>query len=86
METKKETDSGRPAASHGVWIFDHSQSFRHSAKRSSLCNSIGQSFWPRDNPRFEWLVNRGSQNGTRIYDVFDLIKLGNLDLRGEPLR
>jgi bifunctional non-homologous end joining protein LigD len=37
-------------------------------------------------PRFEWLVNRGPQNGTLIYYVFDLIKLGEIDLRGEPLR
>jgi bifunctional non-homologous end joining protein LigD len=33
-------------------------------------------------PRFEWLVNRGPQNGTLIFYVFDLMKLGNV---GEPL-
>jgi bifunctional non-homologous end joining protein LigD len=37
-------------------------------------------------PRFEWLVNRGPQRGTLIFYVFDLLKLGEVDLRGEPLR
>jgi bifunctional non-homologous end joining protein LigD len=36
-------------------------------------------------PRFEWLVNRGPQKGTLVYYVFDLLKLGDVDLRGEPL-
>src|SRR5262249_28044342 len=36
-------------------------------------------------PRFEWLVNRGPQKGTLIYYVFDLLKLGELDLRRDPL-
>ncbi len=36
-------------------------------------------------PRFEWLVNHGSQQGTLVYYVFDLLKLGDVDLRGEPL-
>jgi bifunctional non-homologous end joining protein LigD len=40
----------------------------------------------KGHPRFEWLVNRGPQKGTLIYYVFDLIKLGEVDLRGEPLR
>jgi bifunctional non-homologous end joining protein LigD len=30
-------------------------------------------------------VNRGSQKGTLIYYVFDLLKLGAVDLRSEPL-
>ena len=37
-------------------------------------------------PRFEWLVNRGRQKGTLVYYIFDLLKLGDVDLRGEPLR
>ena len=37
-------------------------------------------------PRFEWLLNRGPQKGTLVYYVFDLLKLGDVDLRGEPLR
>ena len=36
-------------------------------------------------PRFEWMVNRGSQKGTLVYYVFDLLKLGDVDLRREPL-
>jgi len=30
-------------------------------------------------------VNRGPQKGTLVYYVFDLLKLGDVDLRGEPL-
>jgi hypothetical protein len=30
--------------------------------------------------------NRGPQKGTLIYYVFDLLKLGEVNLRGEPLR
>src|SRR5262245_53547463 len=37
-------------------------------------------------PRFEWLVNRGQQKGTLVYYIFDLLKLGDVDLRSEPLR
>jgi ATP-dependent DNA ligase len=40
----------------------------------------------RGHPRFEWLVNRGPQKGTLVYYVFDLLKLGDVDLRGAPLR
>lgn len=36
-------------------------------------------------PRFEWLVNRGPQKGTIVYYVFDLLQLGDKDLRSEPL-
>jgi len=36
-------------------------------------------------PRFEWLVNRGPQKGTLVYYVFDLLRLGDADLHGEPL-
>ena len=36
-------------------------------------------------PRFEWLVNRGPQKGTLVYYVFDLLRLGDVDLRTEPL-
>ena len=36
-------------------------------------------------PRFEWLLNRGPQKGTLIFYTFDLLKLGDFDLRGEPL-
>src|SRR5262245_40974648 len=36
-------------------------------------------------PRFEWLVNRGRQQGTLIYFVFDLLRFRDVDLRGEPL-
>lgn len=36
-------------------------------------------------PRFEWLVNRGPQKGTIVYYVFDLLRLGDKDLRPEPL-
>src|SRR5262249_31400255 len=36
-------------------------------------------------PRFEWLINRGPQKGTVVYYVFDLLKLGEVDLRGWPL-
>ena len=39
----------------------------------------------KGHPRFEWLVNRGSQKGTLVYYIFDLLKLGDLDLRDEPL-
>ena len=39
----------------------------------------------RGHPRFEWLVKRGPQKGTLVYYVFDLLKLGEVDLRGEPL-
>jgi bifunctional non-homologous end joining protein LigD len=38
----------------------------------------------RGHPRFEWLVNRGPQK-TLIYYVFDLLRLGDVDLPGEPL-
>jgi bifunctional non-homologous end joining protein LigD len=37
-------------------------------------------------PRFEWLLNRGPQKGTLVYYVFDLLKLGDVELRSEPLR
>jgi bifunctional non-homologous end joining protein LigD len=36
-------------------------------------------------PRFEWLVNRGPQKGIIVYYVFDLLRLGDKDLRPEPL-
>jgi bifunctional non-homologous end joining protein LigD len=36
-------------------------------------------------PRFEWLVNRGKQKGVLVYYVFDLLCLGDKDLRSEPL-
>ncbi len=36
-------------------------------------------------PRFEWLVNRGKQKGVLVYYVFDLLRLGDRDLRSEPL-
>jgi bifunctional non-homologous end joining protein LigD len=36
-------------------------------------------------PRFEWLVNRGPQKGVLVYYIFDLLKLGDVDLRNEPL-
>jgi bifunctional non-homologous end joining protein LigD len=36
-------------------------------------------------PRFEWLLNRGRQRGKLVYSVFDLLRLGDIDLRGEPL-
>ena len=36
-------------------------------------------------PRFGWLVNRGPQKGTIVYYVFDLLRLGDKDLRSEPL-
>jgi bifunctional non-homologous end joining protein LigD len=36
-------------------------------------------------PRFEWLVNRGPQKGVMVYYVFDLLRLGDKDLRSEPL-
>jgi bifunctional non-homologous end joining protein LigD len=36
-------------------------------------------------PRFEWLVNRGPQQGKLVYYVFDLLRLGDKDLRSEPL-
>jgi ATP dependent DNA ligase domain len=39
----------------------------------------------RGHPRFEWLVNRGPQKGTLVYYVFDLLKLRDVELRGEPL-
>ena len=32
-------------------------------------------------PRFEWLVNRGKQQGTLVYYVFDLLMLDGKDLR-----
>ncbi len=35
--------------------------------------------------RFEWLVKRGKQHGTLMYFVFDLLQLGKIDLRNEPL-
>jgi bifunctional non-homologous end joining protein LigD len=35
--------------------------------------------------RFEWLVNRGLQEGTIVYYVFDLLRLGDRHLRSEPL-
>lgn len=40
----------------------------------------------KGHPRFEWLVNRGPQKGTLVYYVFDLLKLGDVELRREPLR
>jgi bifunctional non-homologous end joining protein LigD len=40
----------------------------------------------RGHPRIEWLVNRGPQKGTLVYYVFDLLKLGDVELRSEPLR
>ena len=36
-------------------------------------------------PRFEWLVNRGTQRGVLVYYVFDMLRLGDKDLRSEPL-
>jgi len=36
-------------------------------------------------PRFEWLINRGPQRGKLVYYVFDLLRLGDKDLRTEPL-
>jgi bifunctional non-homologous end joining protein LigD len=36
-------------------------------------------------PRFEWLVNRGRQRGKLVYYTFDLLRLGDKDLRSEPL-
>ncbi len=36
-------------------------------------------------PRFEWLVNRGKQQGVLVYYVFDLLRLGDKDLRSNPL-
>ena len=36
-------------------------------------------------PRFEWLVKRGKQQGVLVYYVFDLLRLGDKDLRSEPL-
>jgi bifunctional non-homologous end joining protein LigD len=36
-------------------------------------------------PRFEWLINRGRQRGKLVYYVFDLLRLGDKDLRSEPL-
>ena len=36
-------------------------------------------------PRFEWLVNRGTQQGTLVYYVFDLLALDAKDLRQQPL-
>jgi bifunctional non-homologous end joining protein LigD len=36
-------------------------------------------------PRFEWLVNRGPQKGKIVYYVFDLLRLGDKDLRSQPL-
>jgi bifunctional non-homologous end joining protein LigD len=35
--------------------------------------------------RFEWLVNRGKQQGTLVYYVFDLLMLDGKDLRQLPL-
>ena len=35
--------------------------------------------------RFEWLVNRGKQEGTLVYYVFDLLSLDGKDLRELPL-
>jgi bifunctional non-homologous end joining protein LigD len=35
-------------------------------------------------PRFEWLVNRGPQKGVMVFYVFDLLRLGDKDLRSEP--
>jgi bifunctional non-homologous end joining protein LigD len=39
----------------------------------------------KGHPRFEWLVNRGSQHGTLVYYVFDLLFLDGEDLRQLPL-
>lgn len=36
-------------------------------------------------PRFDWLVNRGKQKRVPVYYVFDLLRLGDKDLRSEPL-
>src|SRR5262245_47391063 len=36
-------------------------------------------------PRFEWLINRGRQRGKLVYYAFDLLRLGDTDLRSEPL-
>jgi bifunctional non-homologous end joining protein LigD len=36
-------------------------------------------------PRFEWLVNRGKQRGKLVYYVFDFLRLGDKDLKSEPL-
>jgi len=37
-------------------------------------------------PRFEWLLNRGTQKGTLVYYVFDLLAIDGKDLRQTPLR
>jgi integrase len=39
----------------------------------------------RGHARFEWLVNRGKQQGTLVYYVFDLLMLDGKDLRQLPL-
>jgi hypothetical protein len=36
-------------------------------------------------PRFEWRVNRGPQKRTIVYYVFDLLRLGDKDLRPQRL-
>ena len=36
-------------------------------------------------PRFAWLLNRGRQQGKLVYHVFDLLQVGDFDLRLEPL-
>jgi bifunctional non-homologous end joining protein LigD len=36
-------------------------------------------------PHFEWLINRERQRGKLVYYVFDLLRLGDKDLRAEPL-
>src|SRR4030095_552932 len=36
-------------------------------------------------PRFEWLVKRGPHKGTTVYYVFDRLRLGDKELRSEPL-
>jgi ATP-dependent DNA ligase len=36
--------------------------------------------------RFEWLVNRGKQQGTLVYHVFDVLMLDGKDLRQLPLK
>ena len=41
--------------------------------------SVVEAFW------YFTLINRGSQTGTLVYYVFDLLKLCDVDLRWEPL-
>ena len=51
----------------------------------ATCPTVISALDGHGQPRFEWLVRRGEQHGLVVFYVFDLLQLGDRDLRSEPL-